>query len=484
MTTIAREPIIEFGWLAFYLLIHRKMLDVTRFLRSNPVRCAFLLFFITSLALGMVGPALGQERHALVAEVDGMINPVTQRFISRVIDKGEKDGAEVVIIKLDTPGGLLSSTRKIVQDLLNARVPTAVYVYPQGARAASAGTFITAAANFAVMAPGTNIGAAAPVAAGGEDIPETLKGKVVEDTAALMRSIAQQRNRNSDALEDTVRKSPPPSYDAQQAVELNVVDFIAQNVSDLLGQIDGATVEIGPGAGNLEPETRTLDTRNLVLRKMNMNLIEQFLFFLADPNISFLLLSLGGLGIVVELFNPGLIFPGVIGAIFLLLAFVSLGNLPVNWAAVAFILLAGALLVAELLVSGFGILGIFSIVSLVLGGLLLFSSFGTPSPTMPEIRVNPWLLGSLAGALTLFGVWFVRTIVRSRREGRQPEAYVSPLIGALGVVTTDLDPRGTVRVDERVWTAVTEDDIVIKTGERVKVLNTEGIILTVARAEE
>ena len=180
--------------------------------------------------LGTLGSAVAKERHALVAEVDGMINPVTQRFIYRVVDKGEKDGAEVVIIKLDTPGGLLSSTQEIVEDLLSDRVPTVVYVYPSGAHAASAGTFITAAANFAVMAPGTRIGAAAPVAGGGEDIPDTLKSKVVEDATALMRAIAQQRNRNSDALEDTVTEPEPQSYSDQEAVKLGVVDFIAQDV--------------------------------------------------------------------------------------------------------------------------------------------------------------------------------------------------------------------------------------------------------------
>ena len=437
-----------------------------------------LLLFIAMLALGIAGSALARERHALVAELDGAINPVSQRFISRVIDKGGKDGAEVVIIKLDTPGGLLSSTRKIVQELLSDRVPTAVYVYPQGARAASAGTFITAAANFAVMAPGTNIGAAAPVAGGGEDIPDTLKSKVVQDTLALMRSIAEIRGRNSEALEDTVTEPTPKSYNAQEAVKLKVVDFIAQDVADLLQQIDGTTVDTASGP-------RTLDTSDLALREINMSFIEKFLFFLADPNISFLLLSLGGLGLVVELFNPGLIVPGVVGVILLILAFLSFGNLPVNWAAVGFILLAMALLVAEIFVSGFGILGIGSIVSFIFGGLLLFDSFGSPSPTMPSIRVSLWLLGSIAGTFTLFGFWFLRTVVQARRaERRRPETPPSPLIGALGVATTDLAPRGTVQVANEVWTAVTEDDNLIRTGERVRVLKVEGTTLTVARAAE
>ena len=446
--------------------------------RSKPFRGIFLVLFTAMLALGIAGPALSQERHALVAEVDGIINPVTQRYISRVVDKGEKDGSEVVIIKLDTPGGLLSSTRKVVEDLLSDRVPTVVYVYPPGARAASAGTFITAAANFAVMAPGTNIGAAAPVAAGGEDISETMKSKVVEDTLALMRGIAELRNRNSEALEDTVTEPNPRAYDTQQAVELRVVDFVAGSIPDLLRQIDGKTLETKSG-------TRTLNTQGLVLRNMKMNFIEKFLFFLADPNVSFILLSLGGLGLVVELFNPGLIIPGVVGVILLILAFLSFGNLPVNWAAVGFIILAGVLLTAEVFVAGFGVLGIAAIVSFVLGGLLLFSSFGAPSPTMPSIGVSLWLLGSIAGAFTLLGFWFLRTVVQSRRaERRIKRLPLSPLVGALGVATEDLSPRGAVHVLDEDWTAVTEGDIFIERGERVKVLKVEGTVLTVARHSE
>ena len=448
-------------------------------LSSTRCRRVCALLFLAMVALGLVGPALAQERHALVAEVDGMINPVTQRYISRAIEKGEDNGAELVIIKLDTPGGLLSSTQKIVEDLLSDRVATAVYVSPPGAHAASAGTFITAAANFAIMAPSTSIGAASPVGAGGEDLPETLKSKVMEAISADMRAIARQRGRNGEALEATILKAK--AYDDDEAVKLNVVDFVARDVGDLLRRLNGKTVEINTDAG---PSIRTLNTEGLALREINMTLIERFLFFLADPNIAFLLLSLGGLGLVVEMFNPGLIFPGVAGVICLLLAFASLGNLPVNWAAAGFILLAGVLLVAELFVSGFGILGIGAIVSLIFGGLLLFSGFGTPSPTLPSVEVSRWLLGSTAAAFTLVGVWIVSTAARSRRDQRLPEATPSHLIGALAVVTSDIAPRGTVHVKDEVWTALAEYDIVIETGERVKVTKVEGTVLTVVRSEE
>ena len=445
--------------------------------RLRGFRWIILLLSVVMVALGTLGPALAAERHALVAKVDGMINPVTQRFISRVVDKGEKDGAEVVIIKLDTPGGLLRSTQKIVQDLLSDRVPTVVYVSPPGGRAASAGTFITAAANFAVMAPGTRIGAAAPVAGGGEDIPDTLKSKVVEDATALMRLIAEQRNRNSEALEDTVTEPEPQSYTDREAVELEVVDFIARDVGDLLEQIDGSTVELTSGP-------RTLNTRDLALREINMTFIEKFLFFLADPNVAFILLSLGGLGLVIELWTPGLVGPGIVGVILLMLAFLSLGNLPVNWAAVGFVGLAVVLLVAELYVSGFGILGIGAIVSFIFGGLLLFDSFGPRSPAEAKVGVNLWLLGSIGSAFTLLGVWVLRTMAQSRRAGRELVSPPSPLIGAVGVVTTDLAPRGMVQVQDGIWTAIAEDDIVIKTSEKVRVISVDGLILTVCLAEE
>ena len=397
-----------------------KMPRLTGVYKRKSLHWTILLVSIAMLALGILGVSASAQaqdaqgqRHVLVGEVDGMINPVTERYISRVISKGEEEGAEVVIIKLNTPGGLLSSTRKIVEDLLSASVPTSVYVFPRGAHAASAGTFITAASNFAAMSPGTNIGAAAPVSSGGEDIPETLKSKVVEDTLALMRSIADVRGRNAEALEDTVTEPSPKSYDAEEAVSLKVVDLVAQNVNDLLLQIDGRTAETASG-------TRTLNTRGLAVKEVNMSLIERFLFLLADPNIAFILLTVGGLGIVIELFNPGILVPAIVGIICLLLAFVSLGNLPVNWAAVGFILLAGILLVAEFFVAGFGVLGIGAIVSFIFGGLLLFSNFGgPPSPTMPSFGVSLWLLGSVAGVLTLFIFWFFRTVVTARRAERR-----------------------------------------------------------------
>ena len=283
------------------------------------------LFFVLALIAGLLGPVLvrAQSPHVLVLNVDGIINSVKVRFISRAIDRAEEDGATLIIIKLDTPGGLLSSTREIVQELLESPVPIAVFVSPRGARAGSAGTFITAAGHFAVMAPGTNIGAATPVSGTGDDLPDTLASKVENDAAALIRSIADERGRNADKLEETVRQAA--SFTAMEAVELNVVDFIADDVDDLLAKLDGREVVTRSG-------TRILDTKNLERKDFSKNILENFLEFISDPNVSFILLTIGGLGIVIELFNPGLIAPGVVGAISLLLAFLAIGNLPVNWA--------------------------------------------------------------------------------------------------------------------------------------------------------
>ena len=443
--------------------------------QSNLIRGLFLLLFMAVFLLGLVGQAMAQEPGdtVFVAEVDGIINPVSQRFITRSVEKGEKEGAVLVVILLDTPGGLLSSTREIFETLLSAEVPTAVYVSPRGAQAASAGTFITAAAHFAVMAPGTSIGAATPVGGGGEDLPETLASKATNAAAADMRAIAAERGRNADALEDTVRKAA--SFSANEAVDLNVVDFIAQDLGDLLSTLDGREAAFGS-------RTVVLDTQDATVRELNMSLIDRFLFILADPNISFIFLSVGGLAIVIEVLNPGLIFPGVVGVVFLVLAFASLGNLPVNWAGVGLILFAGALFVAEFYVAGFGILGIGGMVSFILGALLLFSHFGSPSPTALSLRVSLWIIAPFGAILTLVGGWVLITIARPRKT--QKALDLSPVVGTEGMATSDLAPRGTVRVKNEVWTAETSYGTIIKAGVRVRVVRMEGIILVVAPVQK
>ncbi len=432
----------------------------------------FLLMGLAGPLVGLVFPHLAhaQAPHVLIVTIDGTINPVKERFISRAIDKAVEGQAILLILELDTPGGLLGSTRDIVEHLLESPVPVVVYVSPRGARAGSAGTFITAAGHFAVMAPGTNIGAATPISATGQDLEDTLADKVENDAAALIRSIAQERGRNEDALEETVRKAS--SFSANEAVALNVVDFVAQDLDDLLAQLDGQTVETVSG-------DRTLDTHNLAQRRMNKNLLENFLEFISDPNISFLFFSLGGLGLVVELFNPGLIAPGVVGVILLLLAFLAFGNLPVNWAGVIFIGVAIALAVLETQVAGWGVLGVGSIVCFIIGGVVLF---GDTTPTMPAIHVSRWLVGGIAATVALTLFWVMRIIQQSRRQGNEP--LRPSLLGLSGTVTGELSPRGIVRVGSETWTAVSQDGNVIGVGEPVKVSKVDGLIVTVSRQEK
>ena len=432
-----------------------------------------------ALLMGLAGPLLGHAQaqevagpHVLVITVDGVINPVKDRYIERAIQEAEAGEARLLAIRLDTPGGLLESTRDIVERLLGSPVPTAVYVSPAGARAGSAGTFITAAANFAVMAPGSNIGAATPVSATGQDLDETLASKVENDAAALIRSIAQERGRNAELLEATVREAA--SYTAQEALDGNVVDFIADDMESLLAQLDGRTTQTPAGPITLEVE-------GLATRDLDKNLLENLLEFLADPNVSFLLLTVGGLGIVIELFNPGLIVPAVVGVICLVLAFVALGNLPANWAGVALILLAILLAAAEVIVAGFGVLGIGSVICLVLGGLFLFAQFGDASPTLPPLSVNRWLIVGTALAAGGCVLYLAREAVKSRRQRRVGSNQ--SLIGKTGEVTRILAPRGVVRVASDTWTAISADGEPIEAGVEVMVIDVQGLVLTVARSE-
>ena len=448
-------------------------------LKARPwklARVLLLSLFVASFMLGLAGLGLAQaqpERTALVADVDGIINPISQRYITRTVEKGEDEGAEVVIILLNTPGGLLSSTREIYESLLNAKVPTVVYVSPRGAQAASAGTFITAAAHVAVMSPSTSIGAATPVGGGGEDLPDTLADKATNAAAADIRAIAGQRGRNVQQLENTVIFAM--SFSAVEAVELNVVDFIAEDLDDLLLQLDGLEVDLGT-------ETRTLATKDAQIDRLNMGLINRALFILADPNISFLLLTLGGLGLVVELWSPGLVIPGLTGVVFLVIAFISLGNLPVNWGGVALLLVGLALIALEMYVSGFGVLGIGGIISFILGGLLLFAHFGAPSPVTPSLGVSPWVLWPTVAVISIIGVWVITTIVRQHKMEKVLE--LTPLVGSEAVVTSVLDPRGTVRANTEIWTAYCKHGTMIPEGGRVRVVAVEGAVLKVTPIED
>lgn len=439
--------------------------------RRQLLRWVVLCLTLLVLAGGLTGVSRAQGDHALMVEIDAAINPVTAGFLERAVAQAEEDGAELVIVQLDTPGGFLGSTRDMVSVLLESKVPTVVYVAPAGARAASAGTFIAAAANFAVMAPGTNIGAASPVSSDGEELPETIKDKATQDAAALMREIASKRGRNGEKLEQTVLNAV--AYSSEEAVELNVVDFAAFDLGELLQELDGRVAE------TLSDEV-TLNTRGLDVRRLDMTFMERFLLILSNPNISFLLITIGGLALVIELFNFGMVIPGLIGVTCLLLAFVALGNLPVNWAGVGFLVLALILLSLEVFVAGFGALGIGAIVSFVIGGLLLFHRFGAPSPTMPDVSVNIWLVLGTGGVLLGGGAWFLSTIVKFRQRENPDSAEA--VVGEVGFVTSDLSPIGTVQLPSGLWSATAENDELIVAGERVRVVSMEGLVVSVQKA--
>jgi membrane-bound serine protease (ClpP class) len=437
-----------------------------------------LLLLISTLTLvaGFVGIVHGQdERHVLLLEINGAINSVTEGYLTRGVERAKADGAYLLVAALDTSGGDFDSTRRMVGALLNAKVPTVVYVTPLGARAASAGTFVAAAADFAVMAPGTNIGAATPIAADGTELPGTVMVKATNDAAALMRSIATRRGRNVERLEETVREAT--SYTAEEAVVLGLVDFIAVDLEDLLSQLDGASVILPAGE-------KILDTDGLDLRSVNMNLAERFLMLLSNPNVSFLLLSLGCFGIFIELLSPGLVAPGVIGAVFLVLAFVSMGNVPLDWLGVVLILLAVPLGVAEFYLVGLGVLGIGAIVSFTVGALLLYFQVGPPSPTMARTSISLWVLAPIVLAVIAGGTWIITTILKSRSEVLQSTSTMrdtSVLSGSVGIVRYDLAPVGTVLVASEIWQARSEDGIIIRAGTRVSVMAMDGLTLIVKR---
>ena len=422
--------------------------------------------------LGMASAAHAQESpgEVFILEVDGSIDPISERFISRGIGKAEKDGARLLIIKLDTPGGLLSSTVKIVQKLFNARVPTAVYVYPAGAFAASAGTFITTAANFAVMSEGSSIGAATPVGAGGEDLPDTLSEKAKNITVAMVEGISEKRGRNKELLINTVTEAR--AFSATEAVEEGIVDFIAVDIDDLLAQLNGRTAETAAG-------TVTLATEGLVKKDVDMNLAEKFFSFAADPNVIGILLTLGVLGIFLELLHPGLIVPGVTGVIALVIGLVALGTLPFNWAGVALLGLAAVLIFLEIQVPGFGVLGLAGVVSFILGALLLFS-VGEPSfPGAPVLKISLWLVGILSGLMALFSLVVVTAVIRTRKL--KYDSGTERLVGRRGMATSDLAPSGTVQVASELWSAVCEGGEVINKGTEVEVISVKGLTLKVRK---
>jgi membrane-bound serine protease (ClpP class) len=397
--------------------------------------------------------------------IDGGIDPIMERYVDRTLDEAEDTSARAVVLRIDTPGGLVSSMEDIVKRINASDVPVITYVWPSGGHAASAGTFITLAGHVAAMAPATRIGAASPVSGTGEDIDSTLEDKITEDLAALIRGIAAERGRNVEWAEDAVREAVSANED--EAVELNVVDFEARTLDSVLQQADGRTVRVGESNREV-----TLSLLDAPLVYNNRTPVERFLGLLADPNIAFLLLSLGALALLIEIFNPGMFVPGIVGAISLLLAFLALGTLPVNWAGVALIMLAFALFLAEMYVTGFGALGIGGVIALIFGGLILTSS------SDPDLQVDRWLIFVLAAVVAGFFFSIATAIMRTRRAPAHMGAQA--LVGRFAVARTALDPEGFVFFDGARWRAEAEQ-APVPAGERVRITAVKGLRLTVRR---
>ncbi len=408
-------------------------------------------------------PAWGASAVSLI-QIEGVITPVTVRLIGSAVDRAQAEGVQALVIQLDTPGGLERSMRSIVQKLLNAHIPVIVFVGPTGARAASAGVFITMAAHVAAMAPATNIGAAHPVAIGGGQVDKESLKKIEHDAAAFARSIAAERGRNADWAEKAVRVSV--SVTEREAVRLKVVDLIAENVSDLLVKVDGRSVKTARG-------TVALNTKDAVIKKVEIGFRDTFLNLITDPNIAYILMMLGMLGLFFELSNPGVILPGVIGGISLILAFFAFQSLPINYAGLLLILFGVVLLIAEIKVVSHGVLTIGGVISMLLGSMMLFDAPET------DLRVSWWVV--IPTVATTAGVFAFAMAAGVRALRSRPSTGEASLLGQVGIARSALAPAGQIMIQGELWRAVAEDGTVAE-GEPVKVIAVEGLTLKVTRA--
>lgn len=396
-----------------------------------------------------------------IIELEGPINPGAAAFLTRGLEDAEKSGVELIIIRLDTPGGLVPSMRTMVKGIMNSSVPVVVYVAPKGAGAASAGVMITVSAHVAAMAPGTNIGAAHPVGAGGKDIDKDMSEKVVNDMASYGRGIAQDKGKNADWVEKAIRESV--SITAEEAVEKKVVDLVAADIDELLKLLDGREIELQKGKV-------TLKTKDLVKAYYEPGFRDAVLRVISDPNIAYILMMIGLAGLYFELAHPGAVFPGVIGAISLILAFYSFQTLPVNYAGLLLIALAIIFFIAEIKVASYGILSLGGIVSLTLGSIMLFEDVGV------SLRL-------MAPTIVLIGGFFVIvSTLAFRAYHSKPQSGVEGLIGEVGVVQKPIDPEGLVFVHGEYWRAVSGEKL--EPGEMVTVEQVTGLVLKVKKASK
>ena len=415
--------------------------------------------------VGLVLCFLLGSANIYVGELDGVISPASCSYLLRTIEIAEDNDALCLILKLDTPGGLDISMREITKKILNAEIPIVVYVAPKGARAASAGVFILYASHIAAMAPGTNVGAAHPVSMGGEKVDSVMAEKVTNDAVAYLTAIANERHRNAKWAEKAIRESA--SIDAETALKLNVCEIIAEDEDDLIAQLNGWVAEV-------KEERRILNTESSPVRRIAMSLRERLLLLLTNPNIAYVLLLLGIYGLFFELRSPGMIFPGVVGGICIILGFYALHLLPVNYAGVALILLSAILFILEIYITSGGLLTVGAVISLVLGSLILFES------DVPFFRLSWEVIMIAVVIIAAFFIFLLSLGIRAQFKKRQTGR--DGIIGELGVAKTDIKPSGgTVFVHGEYWNAVSDKSI--KKGSKVKIIDVEEMVLRVELTE-
>ncbi len=422
---------------------------------------AVIFFAVAVMGLSVLAQSQGPSSpHVDLIVIDGSINPAVDDFIRESIARAKSNGAHALIIQLDTPGGLLSSTRTIVKEILGAPVPVIVYVAPSGAGAGSAGVFITMSAHIAAMAPGTNIGAAHPVASGGQEVKGVMGEKIENFTASFSETIARQRGRNAEWAIQAVRKSV--SITEKEALKLNVIDIVAKDMNDLLKQADGRKVD-------LDGRLQTLSLKDDEVIRHEMNLKDRVINIIADPNIAYLLLMAGILGLYMEFSHPGVIFPGVAGAVCLILALISLQVLPFNYAGLFLIFLGVTLLIGEAFVPSFGVLGIGGVISLALGSFLLFDTQNS------DLGVDRSIVFTAVATLASFVFAISYLVYRSQKS--KPTLGLEGLLGQIGEVKARLNPAGKVFVHGEYWNA--EADAEVDVGEKVEVIGYQGMSLKV-----
>ena len=404
----------------------------------------------------------GYTQTVYTITVDASINPATAEYIENGIRKAEDGRASCLVILLNTPGGLLKSTRVIVSNIIEANVPVIVYVAPAGAHAGSAGVFITMAAHIAAMAPGTNIGAAHPVELQGSP-DSVMNEKSTNDAVAFIKSIAGKRNRNLQWAENAVRNSI--AITEKEALENNVIDLVATNMPDLLNKVDGRKVE-------LPYFTATLETKNAKIVKVDMTALEKMLNLLSDPNIAYILLMIGFYGILFELYNPGAILPGIVGVISLILAFYSMHTLPVNYAGLALIVFAIILFILEVKMATHGVLAIGGAVSLLLGSFMLIQS----DSSLEFVKISRSVIYSTVIITTLFFLFIIGAGLRAQRA--KPVTGVEGIKDEIGEAIEPLEPTGYVRVHGEMWKAESLSGKIEK-GQKIKVMRIEGLTLFV-----